>query len=293
MSIRTLIKKISLAVNVALFAIFLMSCSNGKILINGVTSRYSLHLPKGYKKHTMDVPLLFVLHGNPSKGWQMKAWTGINKTADKYGFMVVYPNGFNKRWPIDPENNSQAIKLILELIKEINANYRVNTKKIFLSGISGGGIFSFQLIEAMPQTFAGFCVVAGNLPRDLEITTAVPFLYIYGTADYLWNGRDNLLSANETLDNILTVNKCLSEPDIKPLPDINKKDGSTVTELIYKSETGTGVVFYRVENGGHHWPNSVFNANTFHKKPLGPLNKDLDTNEALWSFLSQYSLPSN
>jgi polyhydroxybutyrate depolymerase len=266
--------------------LLLSGCSNRSFMTQTVKSRYAIHVPTSIRKSSVPVPLLLVLHGNPSRGWQMQIWTGMNKTAEKHGFIVVYPDAPEKKWPVDPEDNEDFIQLISDLVEEIQANHKIDSERIYLSGISGGGIFSFQLIKALPDTFAAYCVVAGNLPIGLENISPKPFMYVHGTADFLWNGRDNLLSAEATLSRIVDVNNCTNKPFSETLPDTNKKDKSTVVKTSYRSEEGNDIVFYKVENGGHHWPGSTFNANLFHGKPLGPLNKDLDTNEAIWDFIS-------
>ncbi|WP_225699429.1 alpha/beta hydrolase family esterase [Fulvivirga sedimenti] len=250
---------------------------------------YRIHLPSGYADNGEELPVLIVLHGNPSNGWQMMLWTGMNKTADEYGFVVVYPDATNKKWPIIPENNVTEISDMKRLVDEITRRYRVDSDRFFLAGISGGGIFSFQVMKELPGLFAGFAVVSGNLPRsyDNEDFQSAPFLYIHGTADYLYPGRVELLSADDTLMKWLSVNNCDPTPMITELPDTNERDESTVSRLTYNGDPGNGVIFYRVNGGGHQWPGAVFNANTFHGNPLGPLNKDLSANEAIWRFMER------
>ncbi len=255
---------------------------------------FVVHLPSGYKKSQEKLPVLIVLHGNPSNGRQMKLWTGMNKTADEHGFIVVYPNALQKKWPIIPQENSVEINDFQRLINKIKKDYRADADRFYLAGISGGGIFSFQIMKELPHLFTGVIVVSGNLPRPYEHEFFEPasFMFVHGTGDYLYPGREELLSAEETLSKWISVNNCNNSPDETELPESNKKDHSSVTVFQYGCSPGYEIAFYRIKGGGHQWPNANFDANLFHGKPLGPMNKDLNTNEAIWKFMQRTSAES-
>ena len=84
----------------------------------------------------------------------------------------------------------------------------------------------------------------------------------------------------------MEANSCGTDGMVESLPDVNSKDESTLTRITYPCSTP--VVYFRVENGGHHWPGASFDANLFYSKPLGAFNKDLNTNEAIWLFCQAF-----
>src|SRR5271154_6888424 len=53
---------------------------------------YLVHIPKGYdpKKPT---PVVLALHGAAMNGPMMVGFSGLNKTSEEAGFIVVYPSG--------------------------------------------------------------------------------------------------------------------------------------------------------------------------------------------------------
>lgn len=109
---------------------------------------YILHLPKNYGSESL--PLVMVFHGGGGTADQIKDHTKFNKLADKENFIVVYPNSVDKNWndgrigdklPMDRDD----VKFINMLLDTLIANYKVNSKRIFSTGISNGGFFSFYL----------------------------------------------------------------------------------------------------------------------------------------------------
>ncbi len=221
----------------------------------------------------------------------------MNSTSDKNEFIVVYPDAIDHRWLfLDKKIVQKEITYFRSLLDHLKQEYIIDSTRIYVSGMSGGGIFSIVLSHVFPGEFAAICVVAGNMirfeqfPVPLVDETPIPLLLIHGTSDHIYNGTDDLFSVDETLEYWIRKNNCDSVPQVTLVPDINQKDKSTVSKQFYSSRGDSDVVFYKIENGGHHWPNSLFDANRFVKRDLGILNKDFDTNQAIWHFVSGYEI---
>ena len=58
----------------------------------GRVRTYLVHLPSGYREGKQ-LPLVIVLHGGTGNAEHTERTTGLNSTADKNGFIVVYPDG--------------------------------------------------------------------------------------------------------------------------------------------------------------------------------------------------------
>ncbi|MEM9329455.1 MAG: PHB depolymerase family esterase [Bacteroidota bacterium] len=265
--------------------------------IEGRKRTYSLHLPAGYGESEVHYPVVFVLHGNPSSGWQMQWYTGMSKTADDNGFIAVYPDAIDKMWQFDDgQRMEEEVHFVERLLEHLQSTYRVDATRVYFVGISGGSLFLSSLVKALPGKVAAISkIAAGRFAieegGDEAPQQAMPVLLMMGTDDYLFPGdvSREILSAEETLHYWLERNRCTTDPLVRHLPDSDPEDGSTVTTFAHKSDVGADVLFYRIEGGGHHWPNSRFDARTFYKKrDLGNLNKDFETNQVLWDFLSQY-----
>ena len=262
-----------------------------RFLYNGKDRSYELYTPPSLDKRSgKNKPLLLVLHGNPSNGWETRMYSGMNKAARKGDFIVVYPDARTGKWPFtDQSAIDEEVGYISALLDHICELYPVDTSRIYTSGISGGGIFSFLLADRLPNKFAAIAVVAGNLPKSIELPhemQPVPLVLFHGTDDFLYEGREDLFSVDSTLAIFTAINSCNVSPAITHLED--KKNDNTTVELV-EYECGTPVKFYRINNGGHHWPGGNFNADRFTKLELGEFCRDIDASELIWEFLSERS----
>ena len=53
---------------------------------------YLVHVPLGYDP-AIPAPVVLALHGAAMNGSMMVWFSGLNKTSDAHGFIVVYPSG--------------------------------------------------------------------------------------------------------------------------------------------------------------------------------------------------------
>ena len=80
------------------------------------------------------------------------------------------------------------------LIDRFAKIYSIDKKRVYLTGISNGGLMSFRLACEIPEKIAAVAVVTACMPEDLVPTCstarAVPVLIIDGNDDPLmpWEG---------------------------------------------------------------------------------------------------------
>ncbi|PKP06375.1 MAG: esterase [Bacteroidetes bacterium HGW-Bacteroidetes-5] len=87
-------------------------------------------------------PALFLLHGwsGNYKNWRDK--TDIQAVSDKYGFIIITPDGFYNSWyvnNIDPNKMQWRKFFDSELYPAIMKKYRLDPNRSFISGLSMGG----------------------------------------------------------------------------------------------------------------------------------------------------------
>ncbi len=122
--------------------------------------RYLLSLPEGYDTDpTKKWPLLVFLHGAGERGdnLQLLKKHGPPKLIEagkKFEAIVISPQVPEKNiW------NSHAVKaLVDELIK----THRVDTSRLYLTGISMGGFGTWDTALAYPDTFAAIAPICGG-----------------------------------------------------------------------------------------------------------------------------------
>lgn len=279
---------------------------NGKLTIDGIEREYILHLPKNYG--TEKLPLVMVFHGGGGNAEQVKDHTKFNKLADNQDFIVVYPNAVDKNWndgrngeklPMDRDD----VKFISTLLDTLTANYNINTKRIFSTGISNGGFFSFYLALKLSNRLLAIAPVTANIPENLKDSwktdKPISVLLINGTKDPLVkfdggpvgfkddeSGRGVSLSTSWTVKILAGNNSCQTSTKTEEIEDKEDDDCKAEKETYYKCADGTKIVLVTIKGGGHTWPGA---SQYLPKILVGNVCKDFKATEMIWEFFK--SLP--
>lgn len=247
-----------------------------QIEIEGSTREYTLYLPKSYS--TSDaLPLLFSIHGLGSNMDFNFDYTKFDQLAEAENFILVHPNAQNKSWATSAENNSDII-FIQNLIDYLQNEYKVNSQRIYITGMSNGGFFSFALACQVSEKIAAISSVTGTMYRpginSCQPSKPMPILQIHGTEDNIVN--------YSTVENVIEYWTSHNNTELSPssmvLPDIDTEDGSTVEKFIYANgDKGVEVQHLKVIGGSHQWPGYQG-------------NMDIDASKVVWDFMKEYDL---
>ena len=106
----------------------------------GCNDTVLVHTPSGYNGES--VPALFLLHGWSGnwRNWNDKA--DIQKMSDKYGFIIITPDGFYNSWYVNSIFKGGMLwrKFFTEeLYPKMKNEYNLDSEKTFISGLSMGG----------------------------------------------------------------------------------------------------------------------------------------------------------
>lgn len=262
-----------------------------KFMSNGMERSFILHLPTGYSnKDTMAYPLILCLHGKGSNGREMKMYTGINKTGNDLKAIIAYPTTTGELWPYaDTVAIRTETTYMLDLIGYLAVHYKADLNRVYMSGMSSGGIFTYTFASRYPLSVKGIAVVSGNITllakEDVEHNASIlpPLLLIHGTKDeILYNGRAGFcMNAEDSFDTYRSACQDQS-PVIQWMPDL-RKDKCTVEKINFSCPEK--MVYYRIHNGGHHWPRANFNAALFTSLKLGRYCRDISANDAIKDFI--------
>ena len=160
--------------------------------------------------------------------------------------------------------------------------------------MSNGGFMSYDLACFMSNRFAAIASVTGSMiSQHLSLcdpARKVPVMQIHGTNDATvsYSGTGGILTSTG-IDNLVQFwvnhNQCETVPTITNITNINTIDLSTVTHYVYDNLTeNTSVELFKVQNGGHTWPGSVFNI------PGLVTNQDFSASKEIWRFFSSHSM---
>jgi polyhydroxybutyrate depolymerase len=141
--------------------------------------------------------LVFVLHGSFGGGFAEESNSGFDAQADRLGWIAVYPDavadgwdafGSGPTWGKHP--GADDVVFIQNLIALFEASDHVNPDRVYVTGMSRGGMMSYRLGCVLSDTLAAIAPVSGNMATasgsaDVSCTLARPLsvLAFHGTAD--------------------------------------------------------------------------------------------------------------
>jgi len=103
-------------------------------------AEYSLYVPEHYTPQ-QTWPLIVCLHGGYGRGDDY-IWTWLRPAKSK-GYLLLSPKSVGPTWSaLNPPVDSRSILAILE---DVCASYAVDRKRIYLTCLSDGGIFTYVL----------------------------------------------------------------------------------------------------------------------------------------------------
>lgn len=150
-------------------------------------AEYSLYVPEYYtpQRHW---PLIVCLHGGFGHGDEY-IWTWLRPAKSK-GYLLLAPSSLGPTWSV--LNPPLDIRSILAMLDEVLATYAVDRARIYLTGLSDGGIFTYLLGLARSELFAGIAPVAGQMHTLVDTLLrkgrgkAAPIFVVHGALDYIF-----------------------------------------------------------------------------------------------------------
>ena len=146
---------------------------------------YLLSLPEGYGADaTKRWPLILFLHGAGERGtniWLVAKHGPPKIELAKKEFIIVSPQCSERKiWSND---------LLLALLEDIEGKYPVDTKRIYLTGLSMGGFGTWSLGLSHPEKFAAIAPICGGgelitpLLADRAKLASLPVWAFHGAKD--------------------------------------------------------------------------------------------------------------
>ncbi|MDX1992851.1 MAG: prolyl oligopeptidase family serine peptidase [bacterium] len=136
---------------------------------------YLLSLPEGYDETDERWPLMLFLHGAGERGADLEAVKrhGPPKRLEQKNdlpFIVVSPQCAIGRWWSD------YTETLIALLDDIISRYAVDTRRVYLTGLSMGGFGTWHLAYLYPQRFAAVVPICGGMPWYVEPADAAEVL---------------------------------------------------------------------------------------------------------------------
>ncbi|MFM9422165.1 MAG: hypothetical protein RIR06_626 [Bacteroidota bacterium] len=260
---------------------------------DGLTRSYTIYVPASYSPGT-PVPMVLNFHGYTSNAFEQMFYGDFRAIADTAGFLLVIPDGtldatgttyWNSGWG----GTVDDIGFTSALIDQIAASYSVNLNRVYSTGMSNGGFMSYTLACSLSNRIAAIASVTGsmNVGQDLTCNAQhpTPVMEIHGTADATvpYEGGGFMEAIPNVLNYWVNFNNCNATPVITDVPNTILSDGCTAMHYFYAGgSSGVDVEHYKVIDGGHTWPGSMFN--------IGVTNNDFNASKKIWQFFLQYDI---
>lgn len=258
---------------------------------------FKIYLPQAYIDNpSVEVPLVLNLHGYGSENWQQEFYGDFRPIADVDNFIICHPNGTfdatgTRFWNVGlfaASSSVDDVGFLSALIDTISTRYSIDDQKVFSTGMSNGGFMSYRLACDLPNKIKKIASVTGSMTPGLFAnctnTNAIPVMQIHGTADPLvpYNGNTTMVGIEKVIGYWVNQNGCDSVAVETNVSNDNTEDNSTATRYEFNSNCAdnSSVVFYKVDNGGHTWPGSVF------LLPNAVTNLDFSASAVIWKFFS-------
>jgi polyhydroxybutyrate depolymerase len=275
-----------------------------KLTVDGRERSYLVHIPPRYD-HEKPTPVVLVFHGAGTNAAITVSFTGMSKKSDEAGFIAVYPNGtgFGPFLTLNAggrqgkmaEGSADDVRYVGAILDDLATVTNVDSKRVFATGISNGGMMCYRLAAEMSDRIAAIAPVAGTIAiEECKPKRPVPVMHFHGKADKMvpFGGPDKgtpkfltFKSVEESIAVWRKINQCPDEPTITEFPD-KEDDGTKVTKKTYgPGKDGAEVVLIEIEGGGHTWPGI--------KSPISLIGKstlDISANDLMWEFFQKHPM---
>jgi len=242
---------------------------------------YKITLPSSYDSSN-SYPLVFVFHGGGGNANNIEDTTNFTKKADEEEFIVVYPYGtgkLNKKlltWNCGfccgyaLENNIDDVGFIRSLYEHIENEYSINPNMVYATGISNGGIMTYQVGAELSDIFAAIAPVAAQIggqatiddelwqiPQPDNPVSVIAFNGMNDTRVPYNGGRP--LEANAHVYSWLSTNESISfwveqnECDTTLERNISES-GNIIIDTYEEGIDNTEVKLVTIVDGTHSWP---------------------------------------
>lgn len=302
--VRRLGKPVWLAMAAALLPLYVSAAPAERqtLVHGGIERHYVVRAPADLAPGKERLPLVLVLHGGGGNAENAEAMTGFTGKAAKERFIVVYPEGSGRlknrllTWNAGHccgyamEKQIDDVGFLNELITQLMQRYPIDSKRLYATGMSNGGMMTHRLGIALSGRLAAIAPVVATVFGD-EAQPAGPLsaLMINGALDQnvpnaggapggrgasAWDGTP----MRPMLDQATfwaAADACASPPQ--------QIDQAATTQWRYSCPAGRAVELYQVKDNGHAWPGGEPGS----RRGDTP-SQSLNATDLIWTFFAEH-----
>jgi polyhydroxybutyrate depolymerase len=263
-------------------------------------------------------PLVVVLHGHGGSAAQVLGRTrGASplslwlELVDREGLLVAAPDGSRgsdgmQGWNDcrrDAHGNprSDDVGLVAAIIDRAIAVHRADPARVFVIGMSNGGMMAFRVATELGPRLAAFAAVGAAMAADSWCPAPkhpVPALVVAGTADPFvpYAGGPVGLGGRGARGTVVGAEASVAAwralaglPDAparhETLPHRDARDPTRTTRILWGADpAGLQLEFVRIDGGGHVEPSGRARIGRLYARLVGPQSGDLEIVDEAWAF---------
>ena len=277
---------------------------------------YKLYVPSGYTGTPL--PLVVMLHGCTQDPDDFATGTRANRWAESKRYLVAYPEQIQRanshrcwNWfrPIDQHAGRGEPALLAGIVKQVIDEYQVDTRRVYITGLSAGGAMAAIMGHEYPELFAAVGIHSGlpvGVAHDVAsalllmktgqsvlapraVTAAinqrvVPVIVMHGDADKTVNPANAARLIQNAVETCLLISP--NSPLKTEAQSIDATDGHRAYRRTrYTTANAVSVIEqWEIHGAGHAW--SGGNAAGSFADESGP-----DATQAMLQFFYQHALP--
>jgi polyhydroxybutyrate depolymerase len=273
------------------------------IIVNGTERTFIVHLPPAAATGQQELPVVFAFHGGGGNAENERRVSNFDPLADQKGFIVVYPNGSGRledkllTWNggnccgYAVTNDIDDVAFVRQIVVELQSLARIDLKRIYATGFSNGGIFSYRLACDASDLIAAIAPVSGtqNYP-GCQPREPISVIHFHGTADenLPYNGGSGpksvagvqFASVKESIDFWVNFDQC-------KLPPQTETNSNFQIDNFRNCTDGSTIELYTIFGGGHAWPGSSGPAGPGGDQPV----QSIPATELIWQFFETHPKP--
>lgn len=302
---------------------------NFSLMHDGLNRTYKVHVPLNYNGSS--VPVVLALHGGGGNAEGLESSIFMKDTSDEKGFLLVYPEGVGSIilgkvfgvWNAGAccnstvSNNTDDVGFISSMIDQLSADFSIDKKKVYATGISNGAQMSYRLACELSNKIAAIAPVAGQgVFYTCNPTRPVPVMHFHGTSDRCahYNGGTCGGCTAEFYNKTFGINM---DPDYFMCESVpshieywrNMNNAPSTSTVIFQNNSAVCVSYgfntlgevnlCSIDGGGHTWPgggyggiciNPLSNICKNYTEIAGNISYDINANEFMWEFFVRHEL---
>jgi polyhydroxybutyrate depolymerase len=221
-----------------------------KWTVDGVEREALVYLPSTASKSKP--PVIFAFHGHG--GNMYFAARGMALQNHWREAIVVYPQGLptpgiimdregkKPGWQREAgQEHDRDLKFVDAMMASLREKYSIDENRVYATGFSNGGLFTYLLLSQRPNVFAAFAPGGAVLLPQVPLTQARPVLHYGGQSDQLARFEKQ----QATIDQVRKFNGCAEQ---------GESCGASCT--LYRSNKAAAVETF-IHPYGHFYPPAV------------------------------------